>query len=281
MGGAVPVGCGQCLPCRINRRREWTIRQTLESYTHESNSFVTLTYDEEKLPPGGVLDASELRNFIKRLRARVAPLKVRFFAVGEYGDKSWRPHYHLSLFGLGPLDQLVITDCWKHGFVSVYEFNYKTAAYVGGYVTKKLTKKGDPRLGGRPPEFARMSNRPGIGADAMLVVRDSVLTDAGLDYYTRESDVFREVRFGGKKYGLGRYLRRRLREEIGVSEEDEKKRVQLWINETQKKMLPLQADAISAGEGLSISALYARSRNAKILQVEAREKINDSRGKTL
>lgn len=244
---------------------------------HESNSFVTLTYSEENLPEDGCIRPEILRDFMKRLRYYYAPEKVRFFGVGEYGDDSWRPHYHLSLFGLGQLDTEIVKKAWPFGFVSVYEFNYKTASYTCGYVIKKMTRKRDPKLGGREPEFARMSNRPGLGATAMSVVRDSVLTDAGLDFYEELQDVPREVRMQGKKFGLGRYLRRKLREEVGVSEAEEAARVQAWIDESQIKLLPLQQASIEAKEGLSIPAIYARSRKGRIAQVEAREKLSANR----
>ena len=186
--GRTPVGCGQCIPCRVHRRRVWTVRQVLESLTHTSNAFVTLTYNQENLPEDGSLVPRHLQLFFKRLRKNLDPIRVRFFSVGEYGDTSYRPHYHASLFGLGLQHSQVIEKSWPHGFVQVAEFNYYTAQYTCGYVVKKMTKPDDTRLNGRYPEFARMSNRPGIGADAMEVIADSVLTDAGLKEYQNVGD---------------------------------------------------------------------------------------------
>jgi len=174
MVGSVPAGCGQCMPCRINRRRLWTHRMMLESYKHAENSFLTLTYDDEHLPARGSLDPSHTQKWLKRFRKAIAPRKVRFYLVGEYGDQSQRPHYHAALFGVGP-DGIVVNNeycsvpdivsrTWGKGHVMLGSLTSASAQYICGYVTKKMTSKFDPRLNGRYPEFARMSRRPGIGS---------------------------------------------------------------------------------------------------------------------
>ena len=38
--------------------------------------------------------------FMKRLRKAFPNDKIRFYAAGEYGPKTLRPHYHAILFGL-------------------------------------------------------------------------------------------------------------------------------------------------------------------------------------
>lgn len=37
---------------------------------------------------------------MKVVRRRFPDDRIRFFAAGEYGDKTFRPHYHAILFGL-------------------------------------------------------------------------------------------------------------------------------------------------------------------------------------
>ncbi len=165
-GGTVPFGCGQCLPCRLNRRRVWTARQVLESFMHDESVFVTLTYDEEHVHPDGHLVPDHVTRWLKRFRKAIYPLKVRYFLCGEYGDTSWRPHYHLSLFGVGRWCEELIEETWPYGFVQVGDFNEQTAQYVAGYVVKKLTNEDHHALDGRPPEYARQSRRPGLDADA-------------------------------------------------------------------------------------------------------------------
>lgn len=134
----------------------------LEAECHASSAFVTLTYDDEHLP--GELKPRDLQLFLKRIRRRVEPQKLRFFGVGEYGDTSGRPHYHVILFGLGGVVvgmhprgcECVVCDSWRAGMVHVGEVTKESAAYTVSYVLKGMTKK---KGGEKHPEFARMSCR--------------------------------------------------------------------------------------------------------------------------
>lgn len=212
-------GCGQCLPCRINKRREWTHRIMLEAMQYGDNAFVTLTYREDEQLS---LEPDHARNFLKRIRKHFEPRKLRFYLVGEYGDQSGRPHYHLALFnyptcsyGLTQYNRNGIKCCdtckgiqslWGFGNVYLGALEPSTAAYIAGYVTKKMTRTDDVRLGNRHPEFARMSLRPGIGYSAM-----HELASVHLQYLSEASDVTPLLRHANKKMPLGRYLTRSLR----------------------------------------------------------------------
>lgn len=220
-------GCGQCFSCKVNKRRTWTNRILLEASTHPQNVFVTLTYAEENLPADGSLCPEHLRNYLKRLRRKMEPHRFRFFAVGEYGDDNFRPHYHLILFGMPncnrgvtltrrnrpccPVCQLHV-ETWGKGNVYLGGVSDQSAAYTCGYAVKKMTKADDPRLEGRHPEFARMSNRPGIGEGFMHEVASTLLKH-GLDELL--VDVPTALGHGKKLLPLGRYLTRRLRVLIG------------------------------------------------------------------
>ena len=165
----LPLPCGKCLSCKLSKAKEWAVRCTLEASLYDDNCFVTLTYDDDHLPSNHKLNKKHLQDFIKRLR-KVSPF--RYFAVGEYGSKTHRPHYHLILFGFNPwdLDQLksskVISKCWTYGNNFVDDCNYLTCQYVARYTTKKL-------FGKKYDSFLTMSLKPGIGAswlDAHLKV---------------------------------------------------------------------------------------------------------------
>lgn len=281
MGGSVPFGCGQCLPCRINRRRQWMWRQFLESLCHDENAFVTLTYADEHLPKNGSLEPLVLSKFIKRLRKAIYPRSVRYFAVGEYGDENGRPHYHLSLFGLSGRTNHVlrrvehygcsqlIWDSWGFGGTDVQEFNDHTAQYVAGYVVKKLTDKSDPRLKGLHPEFARMSTNPGLGAKAMETIA-SQLNGVHLDNL---GDVPHQLKVGRKSIPLGRYLLGKLRENVGFTDEYIQKVKNDLAYDQGLELLALQQAAINNQEVGSKKEIYLANAEGRLAQTEGRARL--------
>lgn len=212
----------------------------LEALQHSSSAFVTLTYSDENLPrilgksdTLATLQSVDLQLFLKRLRKRIQPNRIRFYAVGEYGDDTFRPHYHVALFGFVPCiygsginhrssthsctcdSCRVIDQAWGLGRISNDVLEPASAKYICGYVLKKLTRTDDPRLEGRWPEFARMSNRPGIGKDAMQLVAETL---KHYDLHTSLEDVPSSLRHGRKLYPLGRYLKHKLRLALGREE---------------------------------------------------------------
>lgn len=217
--GVEEYGCGQCMPCRINRRRLWVSRLLLESKLYDRSYFVTLTYDEAHVPVDKSLVPRDVTLFLKRLRKSV-PYKLRYFAVGEYGDISGRPHYHVMLFGL--LDPSKVALAWEVGFVHVGEVTPESCNYICGYACKGWTLP-NVALKGRHPEFVRMSLKPGIGGDAVPLIAERLVTDYGSRSIALAGDVPSELRFGGKRQPLGRYLRKRLRKACGFAEVSEPK----------------------------------------------------------
>lgn len=219
LADGVPFPCGQCLPCRINKRRVWTHRLMLESLVHGDNCFVTLTYDDEHLPPGNTLVKRDAQLFMKRLRYQLEPFKIRYYLAGEYGTKSGRAHYHAILFGVGPERASLISSCWPAGFALTGTFSQDSAQYVAGYVTKKCVKKDD--LSGRIPEFALMSRRPGIGFDALNDVAALMQKKEFRDYIGLRGDVPEGLIHGRSFLPFGRYLRTKLREMMNTAYDPE------------------------------------------------------------
>jgi len=103
--GEIKIPCGQCTGCRLDRSKAWAIRCYHESMMWEENCFATLTYDDEHLPKNSSLDKRDLQKFFKRLRKKYEPKKIRYYACAEYGEKSFRPHYHAAIFNISFADR--------------------------------------------------------------------------------------------------------------------------------------------------------------------------------
>lgn len=113
----------------------------------------------------------DIQDFLKRLRKRLQPQKIRYFICSEYGPTTNRPHYHGIIFGLG-IDQIVskakrlaeiqslLQDVWQNGFVSADFCNGARCNYVAKYCVKPHGAVSDSRT----PPFILCSRRPAIGS---------------------------------------------------------------------------------------------------------------------
>lgn len=272
MRGLFPFGCKQCMPCRINRNREWAHRIMLESYKHEYNSFVTVTYSDEFLPEGGVLVRKHYQQFLNTLRKKVRPLKVRYYVAAEYGEISERPHFHFALFGVGQPHEEIIKSAWGKGHVLVGTLSFDSAQYICGYIQKGWNKPENPALHGRPPEFGRMSLKPGLGGLAIGDLVDAFSTENGCDAILSRGDVPSSLDHGRRRWPLGRYLKSKLRKELGLDEElIKQENMQKW-NETLCQMLeeavaqPTEAQRVEATKKVFVN-------KQKILNIEAKAAI--------
>jgi len=282
--------CGQCMPCRFNRRRVWTHRLLLEQLQHGDSAFCTLTYNDDTLPPDSSLDPKHVQDWLKRFRRSIYPVKIRYYLVGEYGDVSHRPHYHVALFGYPSCRYGIsryrrfgssccdfcdrVRDTWGFGHVYLGVLERHSCQYVAGYVTKKLTKADDPRLGGRHPEFARMSNRPGLGHDALFELASEFLFNC---YDVSQGDVPVTLRHGACELPLGRYLRRKLRSMVGRDVQAPAS----VVAELQELVRPLYeaAEAVTSAPGMAsvrggvFRDFLVESSRQKAVQLEARARI--------
>nr|QJB19034.1 MAG: replication initiator protein [Microvirus sp.] len=185
----IEVPCGQCIGCRIDRTQSWAARCIHEAQFHEKSCFVTLTYADQNLPPGGTLVKKHFQDFMKRLRKN-SGIPVRYFHCGEYGENLSRPHYHAILFGIDFPDKIKHTQnskgeiiytsqllerIWQHGFCTVGPVNYQTAAYTASYIMKKITGEiAAAHYQGRQPEYVTMSLKPGLGTKFFEEFKDDV-----------------------------------------------------------------------------------------------------------
>lgn len=241
--------CGRCLPCRIARKRLWTARLILEMLSSPVSLFVTLTY--RSIPESGSVSVRDAQLFLKRVRERITPSRLRYYIVGEYGDVTGRAHYHVLLFG--NVSEADVRSSWPQGFVYIGSVTPASAAYVVSYVVKGLTstraitysstltgitgrlESSSGRMrrscsgvmsveskilnGLLAPEFARMSLKPGIGAVAAQRIAQSVLQRLKKSTIPQKDgveDVPSVFRYEAKLWAMGRYLRSYLRKAAGI-----------------------------------------------------------------
>lgn len=182
--------CGQCLNCRINKRRDWQSRLLLEAACHEYGIFVTLTYTDSGTPEP--LRKGPLLTFLKSLR-KVVP-SLRYFAVGEYGTLRGRAHFHAHLFSDTPILDNQLHSLWPFGHIHVGDTEPASLDYVLGYLLKDSKDVRWP-IEKSFPEFRVFSQ--GLGKLAL----PHLLIDA--------TELPREFKVFGRKWPIGRYLRDR------------------------------------------------------------------------
>lgn len=161
----------------------------------EHSCFITLTYDPEHYPVNGSLSKRELQLFFKRLRKQIGGFK--YYACGEYGDLTIRPHYHAILFGVGSSNVRKIKESWPFGFVRVGTCTKDSIQYVCGYVQKKLTGK-------------RAEEKYGSILKAPFQLQSQAI---GLRYALENSSLIKTnlgCTINGVKVGLPRYYRKKL-----------------------------------------------------------------------
>lgn len=197
-GTQFQIECGKCTGCRDKHAASWTHRLIQESKFHLKMCFITLTYAPAYLPEHNTLVKRDLQLFFKAVRNHYRddldedgnPIRFRYFAVGEYGEKGNRAHYHIIMFGLDFVDDrrpagigaagdkmyrsATLDVLWGKGMVRVGSVTPNSCGYVAQYAFKKVkgNEAGDfyrwvdeftGETGEREREFALMSTHPGIG----------------------------------------------------------------------------------------------------------------------
>lgn len=203
------VPCGRCEACIQRKRADWTIRLLTSEKICSNAYFITLTYSDKNLPfdVDGIIERgldpcrsqpvvlkSDLQDLFKRYRKKVGKTDLQYYAVGEYGTHTLRPHYHLIVFNV---DLERFLEAWTKGQdpigrVHVGKVTKQSVNYVTSYVVNKY--KYDKRK--KYPPFSLMSK--GIGKQ--------FVTDEMKKYFKSKftSVITTE---GGEKYALPRYLR--------------------------------------------------------------------------
>lgn len=239
--------CGECLLCRWERSNEWALRCKLEAGRFERNMFITLTYNwlwERRT--GAHVTHSDLRRFLKNLRTyfyrHLGLTGIRFFACGEYGRESFRPHYHLILFncphfgdekafakdkaGFPLYKSNILNRLWGRGFCSIGEvsdhsIDYVTRSRVKDCFIKTKKKKGYPA-------FITMSRLDGgLGGQYFKEHFDEIVKNDCIVY-------------NGKRYPIPRGFNRKLEEIFG--NEEYKKRFSIPRKKRAEALLKKEAE---------------------------------------
>lgn len=192
----ISVPCGNCAFCMATRRSDWALRIHYEQKCHLDAKFITLTYANPHLKwknGKSQLHKPDLQNWLKMVRKTGA--KVRYYAIGEYGSCTYRPHYHVLLFGKVP--ETVLRNTWKFGTVHVGSVTGRSIMYCLGYM---VNGKHWTMVTGRVRPFNTMSRRPGIGAN--------YLTDAMKAWH--KSDRKNYAVLDGVKRHLPRYYKEKI-----------------------------------------------------------------------
>ena len=198
------VPCGKCILCLKRRQNSWAFRLTQESKQSKSAIFLTLTYENTPLSFNGnsTLSKTDYQKFTKRLRSKIKTNKpLKYYACGEYGTQSQRPHYHSIIFNL-PFEwtknATYLQETWGLGHIDVSPCNTATISYVTKYLLKGNFEPQN-ELDDRTPEFSLMSKKLGL----------SHLTPQMQKYYQQNLNNFVTLE-NGTKTALPRYFREKI-----------------------------------------------------------------------
>lgn len=237
----------------------------LELLTNPRAIFVTLTYDEQHLPQDKSLRKEDLQQFLKRLRYYFPGREIRYFAVGEYGDESWRAHYHLIIYGVDFVERDVLLKAWTLGLIHVGTAETDSMQYVAGYVTKKMTSSKDLRLKGRKPEFALMSRKPGLGFKAVKNFADAVLSNPGAAASLTAGWIPDSFKVGKDRFPLDRFLKSKLYPLLSITDEAKRRK------NYEQHMTKLSEIIVKGSDE------YHRQRRAKVVYQEGRLRVERKR----
>lgn len=191
------------------------------AYCPEYCYFVTLTYSPAALPKpeieGGSLEKKKFLQWLNNAQKDPVIGSFRYYAVGEYGEKDGRAHYHLAVFPQFPAQVPALELRWRrrYGLTHRAEINHARAAYLAQYTTKKLT--GPSRLkDGQEPEFRASSRNPPLGAEFVKRAMEKYKSPSGQKVIEAKGDVDRVFRLDGRTYPIGDWALRKIREGVGV-----------------------------------------------------------------
>ena len=147
----MPIGCGKCIECMKQKKRNWQVRLLEEIKHDKSGKFVTLTFSEEALEclnKDVVIKTMDsiienematlaVRRFLERWRKKHKK-SVKHWLITELGHNGTeRIHLHGIIFTNEIED---IKNIWKYGHIWIGEYvNEKTINYIVKYCNKLVS----------------------------------------------------------------------------------------------------------------------------------------------
>lgn len=183
-------------------RKKWAnviaISESLYYHTHAT---------DQGTRSGNVCDVSSLHGVFDPIP------RLQYYMAGEYGDTHRRPHFHACLFGINFHDRLywqrtpsgskiyisaTLQQIWPHGFSSIGDVNYESAAYIARYIMAKQTGDNAAKyyehidlttgeITDLKPEYNKMSLRYGIGKAWYTKYRSDCYPKGTVYRYAKES----------------------------------------------------------------------------------------------
>lgn len=151
----IRVPCGDCPECLSRRACHWATRVEHELSLSDDNCSILLTYDDAKR---GISEASyaDFQNFMKRLRKKISPTKIKYMVSMEHGGKHGRLHFHAIIFGWYPSSKkphsvwffknapsgyplfrsTELEQLWPSGFSTLSPASPSMAYYIATYALK-------------------------------------------------------------------------------------------------------------------------------------------------
>nr|QJB18822.1 MAG: replication initiator protein [Microvirus sp.] len=202
------VPCGKCLECLQKKRADWSFRINQELKKSKSALFITFTYSDEKLPKDGNLNKRHFQLFMKSLRRKneimvqsqetnynvsesLKSPPIKYYAVGEYGTLTLRPHYHAIIFNISQAIANELQNLWEYGMIHIGKVSTASIHYTTKYM---ITKQNDKNMAVK--SFALISK--GLGISYLENHKNHIKNKTLM------------VRYNGYKQQMPRYLQEKI-----------------------------------------------------------------------
>lgn len=255
------VPCGKCINCLLDKNMEWQFRCYCEYLSRGSvATFLTLTVDD--IHNTRRVSKKDVQTFFKSFRNTYFLGKNKtieyseqdsfsYVCTSEYGSESFRPHYHIILFGVDVIDLITNYNLnkrfqilgrakggfrfnwsiWSKGFCHAEPLTPQLIKYCLKYLLKGRLR--DPSICGDYPSYNDMLDNfgfeplfflksKGIGKNYFEEHLGEIQANGGLyvngrfhtlpPYWSRKYDTSGIV-FGSREYYKNKQLKTRKRQQ--------------------------------------------------------------------